>query len=200
MDCEAPEAPLDWPLSKQGRHCCHKGGAPTEVRVFALCQPLRFLHLIKLCSRNTHPNPALLGQLSHISPFRLPPSSGLSSTALGFLLLPTLAHLFPPSGPLHLLFPRPGRLLPCSSRGHHPFRHRLLSQLCEGQQPRVLELLSPHTTLLISFTRFIITCSCPGLLLAELFCNCAHSILQDPRLSSSLLAAVSPVPLTVPHT
>lgn len=131
--------------SKQGRHSCHKGGASTEVRVFALCQPPCFLHLPKWCSKNTHPNQNLFGQLSHIYPFHLPPSSSLSSTTLGFLLFLTLANLLPPSGPLYLLFPLPGRLSPYSSHVHHPFLHRLTTHLCELKEPHVPQVtLASH--------------------------------------------------------
>lgn len=128
--------------SKQERHHCHKGGALTEVRILVVCQQPCFLHLTKLCSRTTHPNLTLVGQLSRIYPFCLPPSASVSSTSLGFLLFPRSVHLFPTSGPLHLLFPPPRSLSPCSSQVHCPFLYCLTSHLYELREPH-----APQVTL-----------------------------------------------------
>lgn len=147
-------------LLSQGRH-------PTQVTLFALCQPLCSLHLTKFCSKNTHPNQNILWPLSQLTvPSIIPtarPSLALHEAPLCFPNSPS-----PASGPLHLLF-----LLPVLYvfGSFSSFICHLQSYLCELKETHIpqVTLLSHH--FLTFFTRFIVTWSCLGPLLVDVFLN-----------------------------
>ena len=89
-------------LLNQRRYCYHKGGAPVGLYSLLCASHSAFFIWPSSAQRTPPKSKPPLTTFPHY-PFCHSPSSSLPSTALGFLLFPKLANLFPPSGPLHLL-------------------------------------------------------------------------------------------------